>query len=149
MAETTYPSRAHEFTPSFSMVSVLLIFLVFCVFTFLVPCCDVRYDFHIKTMFGSSLPPVVRERVHIYVCLRIAVSNIQCCVFLFCLCSSWVPNFASFSGFSILNCPFGFSNVYERHKISSYLSYLGAGNLLQQNVQKMRFNSHTYAILES
>jgi hypothetical protein len=28
-----------------------------CVFTFCVPCCDVRYDFRIK--FGSSLPPVV------------------------------------------------------------------------------------------
>ena len=25
------------------------------VFMFLVPCCDVHYDFHIKTMFGSSL----------------------------------------------------------------------------------------------
>jgi len=24
----------------------------------LVPCCDVRYHFHIKTMVGSSLPPV-------------------------------------------------------------------------------------------
>ena len=37
---------------------VLLIFLVFCVvllcvFTFWVSCCDVRYDFHIKTIFGS------------------------------------------------------------------------------------------------
>ena len=28
-------------------------------FTFQVPCCYVRYDFGIKTMFGSSLPPVV------------------------------------------------------------------------------------------
>jgi hypothetical protein len=38
---------------------------------------DVRYDFHIKTMFGSSLPPVVCRRV-IYVncvCLRVVVSN--------------------------------------------------------------------------
>ena len=25
------------------------------VFTFLVPCCDVFYDFRIKTMFGSSV----------------------------------------------------------------------------------------------
>ena len=25
------------------------------VFTFLVPCCDVRYDFCVKTMFGSFL----------------------------------------------------------------------------------------------
>jgi hypothetical protein len=27
--------------------------------TFLAPCCDVRYDLHIITMFGSSLSPVV------------------------------------------------------------------------------------------
>jgi len=50
-------------------VGFLLIFLVFCVvllsvFTFWVPYCDVRYDFHIKTMFGSSLPLVVCRRAH-------------------------------------------------------------------------------------
>ena len=51
--------------------SVLLIFLVFfcvcllCVFTFLVPCCDVRYDFRMKTKFGSSLPSLVCRRVHV------------------------------------------------------------------------------------
>ena len=27
--------------------------------TFLIPCCDVRYGFCIKAMFGSSLPPIV------------------------------------------------------------------------------------------
>ena len=47
---------------------------------------DIRYDFRIKTMFGSSLPPVVCMRAHLFfyvicVCLRIAVSNILCCVF--------------------------------------------------------------------
>ena len=49
--------------------SVLLIFLVFCVvllcvFTFWVQCCDVHYDVRIKTMFGSSLPPVVYRSAH-------------------------------------------------------------------------------------
>jgi len=39
----------------FVVVSVLLIFLVFC---------DVRYNFLIKTMFGSSLPPVVYRSDH-------------------------------------------------------------------------------------
>ena len=44
--------------------SVLLICLVFCivllsVFTCWVQCCDVRCDFFIKTIFDSSLPPVV------------------------------------------------------------------------------------------
>jgi hypothetical protein len=37
-----------------------------------VPCCHVRYDFRNKTMFGTSLPPVVCMRVHalitLYVC---------------------------------------------------------------------------------
>ena len=32
---------------------------MFYAFTFLVPCCNVRYDFHIKTMFSSSLPSVI------------------------------------------------------------------------------------------
>jgi hypothetical protein len=40
--------------------SVLLIALVFCVvlfcvFTIWIPCCDVRYDFRVKTMFGLVL----------------------------------------------------------------------------------------------
>ena len=44
--------------PHFFMGSMLLILLVFCVallyvFTFRVPCCRVRYDFRIQTMFGS------------------------------------------------------------------------------------------------
>jgi hypothetical protein len=48
----------------------MLIFLVFCVvllcvFTFWVPCCDVRYYFRIQTMFGSFLPPVVCSRAHV------------------------------------------------------------------------------------
>ena len=56
--------------PGFLVGSVLLIFLVFgvfllCVFTFLVPNCDFRYDFRMKTMFGSHLSPVVCRRVHV------------------------------------------------------------------------------------
>ena len=30
-----------------------------------VPCCDVRCDFRMQTMFGSSLPPVVCSRAHV------------------------------------------------------------------------------------
>ena len=95
MAETTYPSLAHEFTPSVSMVSVLLIFLVFCVvvlcvFTYWVPCSDLRYDFQIKTMFGSSLPPVVCRGLMsylLYLCwfTYCSVQHILCCV----LCYGW------------------------------------------------------------
>jgi hypothetical protein len=58
---------------------VLPIFLVFCivllcVFTFCVPFCDVSYDFRIKRMFGSSLPPVVDRRAHVLFTLFVFVS---------------------------------------------------------------------------
>ena len=36
-----------------------------CVFTFWVPCCDVRYDFRIQKMFGSSLPPLFVGGTHV------------------------------------------------------------------------------------
>jgi len=60
------------------MESVLLIFLVFCVvllcvFMFRVPCCDVRYNFRIKTKFGTSLPPVVCRRAHALFTLFVCV----------------------------------------------------------------------------
>jgi hypothetical protein len=62
----------------FLMGSVVLIFLVFyvvllCVFTFWVPCCVVRYYFRIKTMFGSSLPPVHCRRAHVLFTLFVFV----------------------------------------------------------------------------
>jgi hypothetical protein len=63
--------------------SVLLIFLVFCVvilcvFTFRVPCCDVRYDFHIQTMFRSSLTAVCRRvRVLLHTQFRTVVRYIS------------------------------------------------------------------------
>ena len=103
------------------MRSMLLIALVFCVvllcvFTFLVPCCDAGYDFRIKTMFGFSLPPVVCRRSHVLFTLFVysGVQHILCCVFCFvCLrLELCISNVASFSGLSILDYPFGFSNVY-------------------------------------
>ena len=75
---TVYPSRASEFTPLFLVGTILLIFVFFV-------CCPImfslrsefrivilRYDFHIKAMFGSSLPPVVCWRVRVlFVCPRL------------------------------------------------------------------------------
>ena len=61
------------------------------VFTFWVPCCDVRYDFRIKTMFSSSFPQVVCRRVHVllmffvFACLS-GVQHISCCVFVLFVC---------------------------------------------------------------
>ena len=95
---------------------MFLIFLGFCVFfTFWVPCCGVRNDFRIKTIFGSSWPPVVCRRAHtcliyvICVCLLIVVSNTCCVMFLF-LCTLYMLPVS-------LGCPIWigslvFSNVY-------------------------------------
>jgi len=83
-----------------------------CILTCLVPCCDVRYHFHIKTMFGSSLPPVVCRKAHVQLCLLACICISYCvalCFLFVCHRSVFcVPNVASFSGFSILDCPFGF-----------------------------------------
>ena len=53
-----------------------------------IPCCDVRYDFRIKTMFGSSFPSVVCERekvivftLFVFVCYG-GVQHIFWCVFV-------------------------------------------------------------------
>ena len=59
-----------------------------CVFTFRVSCCDARYDFRIKTMFGWSLPPVVCRMAHVLFTLSVFVyvigaQHILCCVFVF------------------------------------------------------------------
>jgi hypothetical protein len=39
------------------------------VFTFLIPCCDVFYDFRIKMMFGSSFLRVICQRAHVLIML--------------------------------------------------------------------------------
>ena len=50
------------------------------VFTFWIPCWDVRCDFHIKTMFGSPLPPVVCRRAHVLFILFVFVLFAYCSV---------------------------------------------------------------------
>jgi hypothetical protein len=99
-----------------------------CAFTFWVLCCDVRYDFHIKTMFGASLPPVVYRRLMSYLrcCwffLRIVVSNTYRVVCLFCFSSSCVPYAAIFSGLSIFLLPLRYSLtfIYKPNNITLVL----------------------------
>ena len=67
----------------------------------LVPCCDVRYDFYIKTMFGSSLSPVVHILFTVFVRLCFLL------LLLFILFLFFFVFVASFSVFSILDCSFG------------------------------------------
>ena len=66
----------NEFSPGVLLGSVLLIFFSFlccsimCIY---VRCCDIRYDFRITTMFGSSLPPVVCRRARVLFTLFVFV----------------------------------------------------------------------------
>jgi hypothetical protein len=65
-----YPSWAPDITRGFCggvHVAHLFSFYVTTYFVFLrwVPWCDVRYDYRIKMMSGSSFPPVVCRRAHV------------------------------------------------------------------------------------
>ena len=95
---------------------LFFVVVLLCVFTFRVPCCDVRYHFLLK-----------RCSIHLYlqlfvgglmsffyvicVCFHIMVSNTYCVVFLFCF-----RLVASFSGFSIYDCPLQYSLTIIMHK---------------------------------
>ena len=79
----------------FFVVSVLLIFSVFCVvllcvLTLSVQCREVRYDFRIKTVFGSYLPLVVCRRVHVlfalvvFACVQWCPPHIMLCFCFVC-----------------------------------------------------------------
>jgi hypothetical protein len=46
--------------------------VLLCVFTVCIPCCDVSYDFRMKSMIGSSLPPVVCRRAHALLTTHVA-----------------------------------------------------------------------------
>ena len=93
-----YPIISHYLNPLpvlwWGPCSSFLLFCVcvlLCVITLWVPCCDVPYDFSMKRMFGSSLPPVVWRWSHVLftlfvLCLPIVVSNTYCVVFFFVLC---------------------------------------------------------------
>ena len=79
---------------------------------FVSPCCAVRYDFGLETMFGSSSPPVGYRRTPVlfilFVFVNGGVQHILCCVFVlfdFFLCP--VSNVQCVSGLSICDCPFG------------------------------------------
>jgi hypothetical protein len=50
---------------AFWFVVMVFCVVLLCALTFWVPCCYVLYDFSIKTLLGSSLPPVVCRRAHV------------------------------------------------------------------------------------
>jgi len=65
-------------------VAHLFSFLCFPIMCRYVPSCDVRNDFRIKIMFGSSLPPDVCRRAHVLFTSFVysGVQHILCCVFV-------------------------------------------------------------------
>ena len=94
-----------------------------CVFTFCVPCCDVRNEFHIKKrcsvcfylqFFVGGLMAYLRFMF----CLSIVVSNTYCFVFLLCLSLSYVPYVVGFSRLSI----FEWSTYVDDFQIFYYLT---------------------------
>ena len=82
------------------------VFFLLCVFTFWLPCCDVRYDFNMITMLDSSLSPVVYRRTHVlftlfvFVCIKWCPTHIVLCfdLFVIVLCTLccqvlWIVHF--------------------------------------------------------
>ena len=68
-----------QFAPGFYLWCSYCTFRPVCVFTFLVTCFDVHYNFRIQTMFGSFYPHLFVGELVSYLCLcllRIVVSNI-------------------------------------------------------------------------
>ena len=93
--------------PYCSFVQFFVVVLL-CFFTFCVPCCDVRYDFHIKrwSVFTSSCLQDVCLMSHLrYLCLlaHSGVQHILCCVFAL---SSFCVPYVSPSVFSIVQLIF-------------------------------------------
>ena len=93
----------------FSYLCVVLL----CVFTLVVPCCNVCYDFLINTMFGSFLPSVACLRAYVLftLCCSLVVSNSNCVVFIVVLLQ------VSLDCPSLI-APSVFSNVYLHWKHS-------------------------------
>ena len=97
-----------------------------CFFTLRVPCCDVSYNFRIKTMFDLSIPTVVCRKDHVlfalfvFDCVYWYSTHIVlsfCVAFLRLVypmlpvsldCQFWLPLrlVASFSGLSVFDYPF-------------------------------------------
>ena len=119
--------------------------------------CFVIILYTTNAVYGSSLPPVVCWRAHVLLCfcacLCIVMSNILlflvvlvfCVVlcfflvflfFVFCLLPvSCGPIGTRFSGLSIIDCPFVFSNVYF-YIFISYLELKQNGATIFQCVHK-------------
>ena len=114
-----FPTPDLEFFGGVCVANFCFVFCVvlLCVFMFWVPRGDVCYDFCIKTMFGSSLPPVVCRRAHVLFKLFVFAWNsgdqhMLCCVFalfFFILCTQccqflWIVHFCLALQYFLIVC---------------------------------------------
>jgi hypothetical protein len=73
-----------------------------------IPCCDVRYDFRMNTMFGSCLPPVVYMKTRVLFPLFVFVYALWCPTYIVLFIALFFFVFcARFSGLCIFDCSFG------------------------------------------
>jgi hypothetical protein len=115
---SSYQLSMSTWSSNWNKISLFINWSMIPIFTFWVPCWDVRYDFNKKTMFGSSLPPVVCRRSHILFTFLVFVCVYWCPTYFVLFCfefcsSSCVPCVASCSGLSFLIAHSVFSNVYS------------------------------------
>ena len=106
-----YVSLCSEFlvVHFFSLFCVVLL----CIFMFWVPCCNLRYDIRIQTMFCSSLPLVVVGFISYLRYLRESVCGFLCKpLFIF--------------------CPFSFHHCLSSTKHSLWLLLWSLGTFLGQ-----------------
>ena len=73
---TAYPSEAQKFIRGF--IEAPDHFVQLQVFTCLISCCAVRYDFRVKTMFGLSRLPFVWLVVHVLFMLFVFIYAYWC-----------------------------------------------------------------------
>jgi hypothetical protein len=105
------------FVGSVSFIVLVICVVLFCVFTFWVPCCDVRCDFHIKRCSIRRYLQLFARRCKSYLrclCLFLysGVQHISCYVCFRFFSSSCVPYVVSCSELSLSIAPSVFSNVY-------------------------------------
>ena len=60
-----------------------------------------------RTNFINQLMKIIRNKIYLWIQYYKSVLALYCVVFLFCFSSSCIPYVVSFSGLSILDCPFG------------------------------------------
>jgi len=90
---------------------------------------DVRYDFRIQMIFGSSLPPVICRKAHVlcirYLCLFAygGVQHTLCCVFVLVFFRLVYPMLPVSLHCPFLIAPSVFSNLYYLNLDHRYLDF--------------------------